>query len=235
MNKESAQIQRMFASIARRYDLLNRLLSLSLDRRWRRRAVRELKPFLPREALVLDLCTGTGDLALELSKLARVVGCDFCHPMLTLGQRKVERNKLKGSVEFVEGDALHLPFPSQHFDAVTIAFGLRNLEDYYTGLREIHRVLRPSGSFLMLEFAQPEVPIFRHLYFFYFTRILPRLGQWVSGEVGPYSYLPQSVREFPGPRGLGKMLRQEGFAVARHLALTWGVVSLYVGTKREER
>lgn len=223
----------MFASIARRYDLLNRLLSFSLDRQWRRRAVRKLEPLLPSEPLVLDLCTGTGDLALELAKLARVVGCDFCHPMLTLGQRKVERNELKGSVEFVEGDALHLPFPSHHFDAVTIAFGLRNLESYHAGLREIHRVLRPAGSFLMLEFAQPQVPIFRDLYFFYFTRILPRLGQWISGKVGPYSYLPQSVREFPGPRGLEKMFRQEGFAVTSHLTLTLGVVSLYVGTKNE--
>lgn len=234
MNKEAAQIQRMFASIARRYDLANRVLSLSLDRYWRRRAVLKLEPFLPHDALVLDLCTGTGDLALELSKLAQVVGCDFCRPMLTLGQKKAERNELRHGVEFVEGDALSLPFPSHLFDAVTIAFGLRNLENYHAGLREIYRVLRPSGSLLMLEFSQPQVPIFRYLYFFYFTYILPRLGQLVSGESGPYSYLPQSVTEFPDPRGLEKILRQEGFMVASRRAMTWGVVSLYVGTKQEE-
>jgi len=234
LNKEAAQIQRMFASIAGRYDLANRVLSLSLDRYWRRRAVSKLEPFLPHDALVLDLCTGTGDLAFELSKLAQVVGCDFCRPMLTLGQKKAEQNELRHGVEFVEGDALSLPFPSHLFDAVTIAFGLRNLENYHTGLREIHRVLRPSGSLLMLEFAQPQVPIFRYLYLFYFTRILPRLGQLVSGETGPYSYLPQSVREFPDPRGLEKILRQEGFMVASRHAMTWGVVSLYVGTKQEE-
>ena len=127
MNKDSIRVQHMFASIAHRYDLLNRILSFSFDRRWRCLAVRRLAPSLTRQSLVLDLCTGTGDLAIELSRVARVVGCDFCHPMLTLGQKKIARCKLQNQISFVEGDALYLPFSAGNFDAVTIAFGLRNL------------------------------------------------------------------------------------------------------------
>lgn len=221
----------MFASIAHRYDLLNRLLSFSIDRYWRRVAVQKLAPFLPEEALVLDLCTGTGDLALKLSSKAQVIGCDFCHPMLVLGQEKVESNQLSGSILFVEGDALQLPFPSHHFDAVTIAFGLRNLEDYNQGLREMFRVLRPGGSLAVVEFSEPQAPIFRQIYFFYFMQILPRVGQLISGTKGPYSYLPQSVKDFPDPSGLAGIIQQIGFTATSHYSMTGGIVTLHMAEK----
>ena len=224
----------MFASIAHRYDLLNRILSFSFDRHWRYLAVRRLAPSLTNQSLVLDLCTGTGDLAVELSSVARVVGCDFCRPMLTLGQEKIVRCKLQNPISFVEGDALYLPFSAGNFDAVTIAFGLRNLQDYTAGLREIYRVLQPGGSLAILEFSKPKIPFFSHLYLFYFNHILPRIGQYISGEVGPYSYLPESVGEFPNPQGLQRLLHSTGFLQSSYLSLTLGVVGLYLCRKPRE-
>ncbi len=231
VGKKSRQIKRMFASIAHRYDLLNRLLSFSLDRRWRRLVVQRLSPFLPSKAVVLDLCTGTGDLAMELSLKARVIGCDFCHPMLTLGMEKVEGSELAARVRFVEGDALQLPFPPRSFDAVTIAFGLRNLEDYTSGLSEMFRVLRPGGMLVILELSQPQIPVFKQFYFFYATWILPKVGQWISGKVGPYAYLPQSVKEFPDSETLESLIQQIGFTGAGCSLLTGGIVSLHLAQK----
>lgn len=228
LNKESRQIRGMFASIAHRYDLVNRLLSFSQDRRWRRVCAGKLQERLPESALVLDLCAGTGDLAIELSRESRVVACDFCHPMLVLGQQKVESDGGSEIIRFVEGDALQLPFPSGSFDGVTIAFGLRNLPDYVEGLREMCRVLRTGGTLAVLEFSQPRFPVFKQLYFFYCMRVLPQIGQWISGEKGPYSYLPQSVREFPDPTKLETLIRQAGFASPRHYSLTAGIVTLHL-------
>ena len=227
VSKESHQIRLMFASIAHRYDLLNRLLSFSLDRRWRRAAVHRLSPFLSSQAVVLDLCTGTGDLALELSRQARVIGCDFCHPMLIFGKEKVANSELADSVRFVEGDALQLPFLPRSFDAVTIAFGLRNLEDYTSGLREMFRVLRPGGMLAILEFSQPQTAVFKQLYFFYVTWILPKVGQCLSGQVGPYAYLPQSVKEFPDSQTLEGFIQQVGFTCRGRHVLSGGIVSLH--------
>ena len=231
MNKESRDIRGMFASIAHRYDLLNRLLSFSQDRRWRRVCACKLQSLLPESAVVLDLCAGTGDLAIELSRENRVVACDFCHPMLVLGQQKVEAGSGSGTIQFVEGDALKLPFPSGSFDGVTIAFGLRNLPDYVKGLREMYRVLRVGGTLAVLEFSQPQMPVFRQLYFLYCMRVLPGIGQRLSGEKGPYSYLPQSVREFPHPKKLETIIRQAGFASPRHDKLTAGIVTLHLAQK----
>ena len=221
----------MFASIAHRYDLLNRLLSFSLDRRWRRVTVQRLSPFLPGEAVVLDLCTGTGDLALELSSKARVLGCDFCHPMLVLGKEKMENSVLVSRVQFVEGDALQLPFPARSFDAVTIAFGLRNLEDYTIGLGEMFRVLRPGGMLAVLEFSQPRIPVFKQLYFWYVSWILPKVGQCLSGKLGPYAYLPQSVKEFPDPSTLEELIQQVGFTPRGQYALSGGIVTLHLSQR----
>ena len=231
VSKESHQIKRMFASIAHRYDLLNRLLSFSLDRRWRRLVVQRLSPFLASKAVVLDLCTGTGDLALELSLKARVIGCDFCHPMLTFGKKKIEKSELAAPVRLVEGDALRLPFPSRSFDAVTIAFGLRNLEDYTRGLSGMFRVLRPGGMLVILEFSQPQIPVFKQFYFFYVTWILPKVGQCLSGKLGPYAYLPQSVKEFPDSEALERLIQQVGFTGAGCSLLTGGIVSLHLAQK----
>lgn len=231
LNKESREIRGMFAAIAHRYDLLNRLLSFSQDRRWRRVCSRKLQGLLPESAVVLDLCTGTGDLAIELSRRNRVMACDFCHPMLVRGHQKVQATGRSGMIRFVEGDALQLPFSAGCFDGVTIAFGLRNLPDYHEGLREMYRVLRAGGTLAVLEFSQPTFPVLKQLYFFYCMRVLPRIGQGLSGEKGPYSYLPQSVREFPDPYKLETIIRQAGFASPRHYSLTAGIVTLHLAQR----
>ncbi len=231
VDRKSERIRRMFGSIAPRYDLLNRVLSLSIDRRWRSFARRNLELLLPPEARILDLCTGTGDVALEFSGRGEVIGCDFCHEMLVIGQQKVRRRRLNGRVKFVEGDALQLPFRSDFFDLITIAFGFRNLEDYSAGLREMHRVLKARGRLAILEFSQPRWPVFRQVYHFYFTRLLPLVGRIVSGKDGPYSYLPESVGEFPTPDRLGRMILESGFLEVSHLPLTGGIATLHVSVK----
>jgi demethylmenaquinone methyltransferase/2-methoxy-6-polyprenyl-1,4-benzoquinol methylase len=181
---------------------------------------------LPADPLILDLCTGTGDLALELSRGGRLVGCDFCRPMLVRAVAKARKREAARNLPFVEGDALQLPFPDGAFDAVTIAFGLRNLEDYRAGLREIHRVLRPGGVLGVLEFSLPTLPVLRPLYLFYFTRILPAVGRLVSGKDGPYSYLPASVRQFPEPAALRQLMRQVGFGKTTDLPLSLRIATL---------
>ncbi len=231
VDRRSQQVRRMFGAIAHRYDFLNHFLSLSIDRYWRRAVRTRLSPFLSDEAVVLDLCTGTCDLAIELSREARVVGCDFCHPMLTLGWAKIRGRRLGGRIRVVEGDALKLPFPDQRFDAVTVAFGLRNLEDYQAGLEEMFRVLKRPGTLAILEFSQPRGPVFGGLYRFYFRRVLPRLGGFLSGREEPYSYLPQSVEEFPKPEALSEMLKGVGFGEVRGHSLTGGVATLHLAEK----
>jgi demethylmenaquinone methyltransferase/2-methoxy-6-polyprenyl-1,4-benzoquinol methylase len=231
VERRSKKIQEMFGAIAHRYDFLNHFLSLSIDRRWRRLTRRKLTPFLDGDSVLLDLCTGTGDLAIEMSSVTRVIGCDFCHPMLVHGTEKVRKLTPPDRIPFVEGDALCLPFKSAGFDALTIAFGLRNLEDYRAGIREMNRVLRPQGVLAILEFSQPTLPVFRNLYGFYFNRILPRLGKLISGVKGPYSYLPESVGDFPTPEGLGTLLSELGFAGVRYFRLTGGVAALHLGQK----
>ena len=223
----------MFGAIAHRYDLSNRLLSLSVDRYWRGVTVRELARFLSADALILDLCTGTGDLALGLGRRARVIGCDFCHPMLVRAVKKTAQSRSAAHICFVEGDALRLPFPSARFHAVTMAFGLRNLENYGRGLREIFRVLRAGGVLAILEFSRPRVPLLRQLYFFYFTRLLPKLGEWISGQEGPYSYLPASVGEFPDRERLDRLIEKSGFTGVHHFPLTLGIATLHIGKRKE--
>ncbi len=221
----------MFASVAHRYDLLNHLLSLSIDRYWRAFTRRKLLRRLPPDPLILDLCTGTGDVALAFTPGASVVGCDFCRPMLTIGQGKAVKRGVESSIRFVEGDALSLPFPSASFDAVTIAFGLRNLENYRSGLREMARVLKPGGHLAVLEFSVPKLPVVRSLYLFYFTRILPKIGAIVSGRDGPYSYLPDSVREFPSRSALNAVVEEEGFRQAVDYPLSLGIATLYLAVR----
>lgn len=231
VEKQAGQVRRMFSAIAPRYDLLNRLLSLSVDRYWRRVSRRRLSQFhaLSSSTLILDLCTGTGDLAFEMSHLGSVVGCDFAHPMLVRGRQKQKR--MGQRVHFVEGDALHLPMPDAVFNIVTVAFGLRNLEDVRKGLQEMARVMRKGGSLLILEFSIPTIPIFRSLYLLYFTRILPWIGRMISGRKGPYSYLPASVCEFPPPRELGRIIEESGFTDIEIEWLTGGIASLYMARK----
>lgn len=227
---KGAQVRQMFAAIAPRYDRLNHLLSLNTDRLWRRFAVKQLQPVLQRPgALALDVCCGTADLALELGRYARVIGLDFCHPMLVLGQEKIETRQ--APVALTEGDALNLPFPSERFDVVTIAFGLRNLEAIERGLVEMHRMLKPGGKAAILEFSRPVMPVFSHIFRFYFKHLLPRIGTLVSGVNGPYQYLYNSAQTFPDRAQLAALMRQAGFVNVTYHNLTGGIAALHIGEK----
>ena len=220
----------MFAEIAPRYDVLNHVLSLNIDRRWRRLVIKQVADRLKQSgALALDLCCGTAELSLELGALAPTFGVDFCHPMLELGIKKVRRTALP--IELIEGDALSVPFADSLFDIVTVAFGLRNVDGTTAGLREIHRLLKPGGRGVVLEFSRPQLPIFRSLFHFYFTRLLPRIGNAVSGSSFAYQYLPDSVQAFPDQKELAALMRSVGFSDVRYYNLFGGVASLHVGDK----
>jgi len=220
----------MFAEIAPRYDLLNHALSLNIDKRWRRLVIRQVADRLRRPgAVALDLCCGTAELSLELGELAPTFGVDFCHPMLQLGVKKIRRAGLP--IELIEGDALSVPFANSMFDVVTVAFGLRNLDGTAAGLREIYRLLKPGGRCVVLEFSHPQLPIFRNLFHFYFTRLLPRIGNAVSGSSFAYQYLPDSVQSFPDQRELAGLMQAVGFSDVRYYNLFAGVASLHLGDK----
>jgi demethylmenaquinone methyltransferase/2-methoxy-6-polyprenyl-1,4-benzoquinol methylase len=221
----------MFAGIAGRYDLLNHLLSGNVDKLWRRAVARTLEPSLTTGSRVLDVACGTGDLSLVLARAgkAQVVGLDFCRPMLEIARRKAEAESR--AVPFVEGDALRLPFADETFDAVTIAFGLRNLAGVGEGLKELRRILRTGGRCAVLEFSSPVVPGFRALFRFYFARVLPRVGGLLSGSRGAYAYLPDSVSRFPDQKRLAGLMRDAGFENVGYRNLTGGIAALHTGTR----
>jgi demethylmenaquinone methyltransferase/2-methoxy-6-polyprenyl-1,4-benzoquinol methylase len=234
LGKQDA-VRAMFAEIAPTYDRLNHLLSVNIDKRWRRLVASKLAAVLARpDAIALDLCCGTADLTLELAEQAphaRVIGCDFCHPMLVLGRDKMAQRAQATQVALLEGDALHLPFADASFEAVTNAFGLRNLEDVAAGLREMQRVLKPGGRAAILEFSRPVVPLLRGAFGFYFTKILPRIGALVSGSRQAYTYLPASVSHFPDQKRLAGMMHDAGFVAVDYLNLSAGIAALHLGTK----
>lgn len=221
----------MFAGIASRYDLLNHLLSANTDRRWRALVVRRVRAQLKANAHALDVACGTGDLSLALSTGgdAKITGLDFCRPMLDLAARKSREQDQ--AIQFVEGDALRLPFADATFAFATIAFGLRNLASVEGGLRELFRVIEPGGRAFILEFSQPVVPGLRALFDFYFWRVLPRIGGFLSGSRGAYEYLPDSVSRFPDQRRLAELMRAVGFEPVRFENLTGGIAALHVGTR----
>jgi len=225
-------VRRMFDAVAQRYDLLNHLLSLNIDRSWRRHAVRRLRPELARPGVrVLDLCCGTGDLlfALESECHAAVLGCDFSHPMLVLARQKAARRGVRA--HFVEADALRLPLPDASVDLITTAFGFRNLANYRLGLAEMSRVLRPGGVAAILEFSKPPHPLISAFYNFYSRRLLPAIGGALSGSREAYAYLPESVRRFPGAEELAGDMRRAGFQQVRFTRMTAGIVALHLGTR----
>ncbi len=214
-------VRGMFGRVARRYDFLNHLLSLNLDRHWRARTVRALRAALERPgARVIDLCCGTGDLLVAHGGM----GIDFCHPMLLAARRKMPGAAL------VEADALTLPVANGSVDVIASAFGFRNLTNYEKGLREIRRVLKPGGAAAILEFSQPPSAVFAALYSFYSRRILPAIGGAVSGDRSAYEYLPDSVRKFPNAEQLAAMMREAGFIEVRFERMTGGIVALHLGT-----
>lgn len=232
-SEHARRVREMFAGIANRYDLLNHLLSGNTDKRWRRLVAKRLHEVLSEEgARALDVACGTGDLSLALAKEtgARIVGTDFCRPMLEIAQRKASAGDLS-EIPFVEGDALKLPFADCSFDAVSIAFGLRNLASVEAGLCELWRVLKPKGRVAILEFSTPVVPGFRALFRFYFTRVLPKVGGMISGSRGAYEYLPDSVSRFPDQKRLAGMMREAGFEEVEYQNLTGGVAALHLGTR----
>jgi demethylmenaquinone methyltransferase/2-methoxy-6-polyprenyl-1,4-benzoquinol methylase len=219
----------MFTAIAPRYDFLNHLLSLNVDRRWRRRAVGRLGWEARPDGTYLDLCAGTLDLAATLAGAAgfsgRVIGADFVVPMLRLGRGKARR------AVPVAADALELPFPDARFDGAMVAFGVRNLADLDRGLAEAARVLKPGARFVVLEFATPRFAPLRALYLFYFRRILPAIGRAVSKHRDAYTYLPESVLAFPDPDGLSSRLADAGFSDVAYDLLTGGICAVHYGTR----
>ena len=231
LDRAPHRIAGMFDAIANRYDLLNRVLSVGLDQRWRARAVDSLD--LTGGDAVLDLCTGTADLALALatSAGANVIGVDFAGEMLRRGQRKVREAALGRQVRLVRGDAMRVPIPDTRFDAVTIAFGIRNVQTPAEALREVYRVLRPGGRVAILEFGFPRTPLLRTTYGWYFRRVLPFIGALVSKHASAYSYLPASVGNFWEPDDFCQVVRSAGFSDVAAVPLTFGVVYLYNATK----
>ncbi len=225
-------VRGMFGRVAPRYDLLNRLLSFETDRYWRWRTARRVRDVLARPgARVLDLCCGTGDLMLQLERVAGrpVFGTDFCHPMLTAARAKTSRRRKLSQV--FEADALSLPLAAGSFDLITVAFGFRNLANYRAGLTELGRVLRPGGKLAILEFSTPPNPLFRALYRFYSLKILPVVGGWISGSRDAYRYLPESVRKFPKAGRLAAEMREAGFEPVEYFYMTGGIVALHIGVK----
>jgi demethylmenaquinone methyltransferase/2-methoxy-6-polyprenyl-1,4-benzoquinol methylase len=223
----------MFANISARYDLLNHVLSGNMDKRWRRKVAGLLRTDRSQHDRLLDVACGTGDLALTLADVtgARVVGTDFCRPMLEIAHAKAFRKQR--TVPFVEGDALQLPFLDDSFDGVTIAFGLRNLSSFADGLTELLRVAKPGGAVVVLEFSKPRVPGFRALFEFYFHRVLPLIGGVVSGSKSAYEYLPDSVKRFPDQEQLALLMRNLGFTDVKYSNLTGGVAAIHSGKKPE--
>ena len=228
------EVRQMFSCIAPRYDFLNHLLSLSLDRLWRRRTAQRFCRILERPgSRVLDLCCGTGDLTFALERAAhpeaKLLGSDFAPPMLDLAKIKARRAGRRS--RFLAADALSLPFPDSSFDLVTAAFGFRNLTNYDRGLREIARVLRPGGEVGILEFAEPRGKLMAPLYRFYFEKILPRVGGAISGSAVAYSYLPGSVARFPSPEELSALIASAGFSGVNFELWTFGIVALHCAKK----
>ena len=223
----------MFDAIATRYDFLNHLLSVGIDRRWRRRAIRSLS--LTGRERVLDVCTGTGDLAIAARTArpaaARVVGVDFAAAMLRVGRNKLRREQLTDTVALVRGDATCIPAAGASVDAVTMAFGIRNVENPNAACQEIYRVLKRGGRLAILEFSIPTTPGLRAAYLWYFNHVLPRIGRLVSRHHAAYGYLPASVGAFPSPDEFVKVLRQSGFIDVSAIPLTMGIVFLYTARR----
>ncbi|HKO62900.1 MAG TPA: bifunctional demethylmenaquinone methyltransferase/2-methoxy-6-polyprenyl-1,4-benzoquinol methylase UbiE [Pyrinomonadaceae bacterium] len=230
-NTEHARrVREMFDGIAGRYDLLNHVLSLNIDKQWRRVLTKRLSGTDGGDP-VLDVACGTGDLSIDLHRagLTQVVGLDFCRPMLVIAKSKVSERKIK--LPLIEGDALNLPFSDGSFAVVTIGFGLRNLSSVERGLQELYRVLKPGGRLAVLEFSKPGVPILSWVFRVYFSKVLPLLGGLISGSRSAYEYLPDSVRRFPDQRQLAALMSAAGFTEVSFENLSGGIAALHFGTR----
>ncbi|VVB84519.1 Ubiquinone/menaquinone biosynthesis C-methyltransferase UbiE [uncultured archaeon] len=218
-------IRKMFAGISPRYDFLNHLLSLGRDRYWRRFAVSKLP-----SGLILDVCSGTGDVAIEASNKSHAVASDFCEEMLQLCSQKIKANNIT-NIYCVQNDAENLSFKDGTFNGAIVAFGIRNVSDIKKALSEMSRVVKKKGRVVILEFSQPENPFFRFVYYFYFKRVLPLIGAVVSKNSGAYDYLPSSVMLFPKRNEFVELMKKSGMANVEFYNLTYGIVTVYVGVK----
>ncbi len=232
LSDKGEKIQQMFGAIAPRYDFLNRLLSFGIDRRWRTKAVSLLK--YREGSRILDVATGTGDVALEIAlrtpDSVKITGADFCKEMIDLGVVKVAASPYASRIELKVAPCEDLPFADGTFDSITIAFGIRNVVDRKLGLAEMWRVLRPGGRMVILEFSTPRSLLFRQLYYFYFRRLLPVVGGLFS-RYNAYKYLPDSVLEFPSQEEFSRMIAETGFRNVKLYELTFGIATIYVGEK----
>ncbi|HEY0051137.1 MAG TPA: bifunctional demethylmenaquinone methyltransferase/2-methoxy-6-polyprenyl-1,4-benzoquinol methylase UbiE [Pyrinomonadaceae bacterium] len=231
--KHARAVREMFSGIAGKYDFLNHFLSVNTDKRWRRLVAKKLQDVLDKPgAMVLDVACGTGDLSLEMQKSgkAKIIGTDFCRPMLSVAREKNQKNQT--AIPYIEGDGMNLSFADDTFDAVTIAFGLRNFSNWLDGLKELHRVLKPNGKLAILEFSTPIIPGFKQIFNLYFTQVLPRIGGAVSGSRGAYEYLPNSVSRFPDQKNLALMMGEVGFSDVEYKNLTGGIAALHSGAKK---
>jgi demethylmenaquinone methyltransferase/2-methoxy-6-polyprenyl-1,4-benzoquinol methylase len=235
IDKSSSRVRRMFGEIAPRYDLLNHLLSMNVDRYWRWRTVRKVRP-LENGGPILDVCTGTGDLAIAFDKAAHgklpIVAADFCPEMLELGEAKSRRRGSDHRIDFVEGDTENLPLPDNEFQIVSVAFGLRNVADTDRGLAEMTRCCKPGGKVAVLEFTTPRYQPMKGLYGWYFRNVLPRIGQvLMRNNSAAYEYLPESVGEFLQYELLTQRMEAAGLKNVRFYPMTFGIATLYVGEK----
>jgi demethylmenaquinone methyltransferase/2-methoxy-6-polyprenyl-1,4-benzoquinol methylase len=240
LDKREERIRAMFGAIAPSYDLLNHLLSLNVDTWWRWRTTQLAPPDLHDPSPILDVCCGTGDLALAYDRAAKgklpIIGTDFCLPMLVPAVKKTAQRRATSRISYLEADTQRLPFPDDMFQLVTVAFGLRNVTDTSKGLREMVRVCKPGGRIAILEFSRPRDWFLGSIYTFYFRHVLPLIGQWVSkSKDDAYNYLPASVMQFPDGEDLARMLREHGLTNVNFHPFTFGIATLYIGTKPHGR
>ncbi|HCX24557.1 MAG: bifunctional demethylmenaquinone methyltransferase/2-methoxy-6-polyprenyl-1,4-benzoquinol methylase UbiE [Flammeovirgaceae bacterium] len=225
------QVASMFDSISGKYDFLNHFLSMGIDISWRKKAIKMLKKDQPKQ--ILDIATGTGDFAIEALALNpdKVTGVDISEGMLSVGREKMKKKGLSDRIELLSGDSEQLQFEDNKFDAVIVSFGVRNFENLEKGLSDMHRVLKPGGKTVILEFSKPKMFPFKQLYSFYFKWILPKIGNTISKDQAAYTYLPESVREFPDGKNFLQILDKVGFKETKCKPLTLGISSIYVGIK----
>lgn len=230
MGKKKA-VRDLFDDIAPTYDRLNHLLSFNVDKRWRKLAIRNIEK--PEKVLLLDVACGTGDFAIAAAKagVKQIVGIDIARNMIAVGERKIKKLHLEEQIDLQEGDSEKMKFGNDVFDAVTVAFGVRNFENLKQGLAEMYRVLKPGGQIIILEFSKPVHAPMKQLYFFYFRHILPFVGGWLSGNRGAYAYLPESVLKFPQGEDFLKIMQECGFRTTSCRRLTFGIASLYTAKK----
>lgn len=229
--QKKRQVEQMFDQIAPKYDFLNHFLSLGIDKLWRKKAIRILSGY--KYDVLLDVATGTGDFAIAASKLnpTKIIGFDLSEQMLNVGRVKVDRLGLNKLIEFQKGDSEAMPFQDKQFNAITVAFGVRNFENLQNGLKEFHRVLKDDGVAVILEFSKPKYFPMKQLYLFYFFKILPLVGRMVSKDQSAYSYLPESVMAFPDDLKFLKLLQEIGFSRTMQKRLTFGIATIYIAQK----